>query len=187
HDTTANIFYGSTVSGSDSPADEQSSFFSTEIFTINSNNLFNSNNTNKRSFQQQQQVHYQTLKFFFKIITVTLMLTSFEKASTSSYNAQSSAVKRLMREAVELNDPNELFHCQPIENNLFEWHFTIRGPKSTEFEHGIYHGRILFPVEYPMKPPSIVLLTVSHMANNLTQVYTDHLEKRKFFLGQWSF
>ncbi|CAF2040530.1 unnamed protein product [Rotaria magnacalcarata] len=63
HDTTANIFYGSTVSGSDSPADEQSSFFSTEIFTINSNNLFNSNNTNKRSFQQQQQVHYQTLKW----------------------------------------------------------------------------------------------------------------------------
>ncbi|CAM2714322.1 unnamed protein product [Rotaria socialis] len=134
HDTTANIFGGSTVSGSDSPTDEQPSFFSTEISTINN---------------------------FFKIITVTLMSISFEKASTSSYNAQSSAVKRLMREAIELKDPNELFYCQPVENNLFEWHFTIRGPKSTEFEHGIYHGRILFPVEYPMKPPSIVLLTTS--------------------------
>ena len=32
---------------------------------------------------------------------------------------------------------------------------------STEFEHGIYHGRIIFPVEYPMKPPSIILLTVN--------------------------
>ena len=32
---------------------------------------------------------------------------------------------------------------------------------ATEFEQGIYHGRILFPVEYPMKPPSIILLTVN--------------------------
>jgi ubiquitin-conjugating enzyme E2 J1 len=66
-----------------------------------------------------------------------------------------------MREAVEMKDATELYYCQPIEDNLFEWHFTIRGPISTEFEQGIYHGRILFPVEYPMKPPSIILLTES--------------------------
>jgi len=62
---------------------------------------------------------------------------------------------------VEMKDASELYYCQPIEDNLFEWHFTIRGPIATEFEQGIYHGRILFPVEYPMKPPSIILLTES--------------------------
>ncbi|CAF0901032.1 unnamed protein product [Rotaria sordida] len=89
------------------------------------------------------------------------MSNSFEQMSTSSYNTQSSSIKRLMREAIELKEPTELFYCQPIENNLYEWHFTIRGPKDTEFEHGIYHGRILLPVEYPMKPPSIIFLTAS--------------------------
>ncbi|XP_003391734.2 PREDICTED: ubiquitin-conjugating enzyme E2 J1-like, partial [Amphimedon queenslandica] len=44
-------------------------------------------------------------------------------------------------------------------DNLFEWHFTIQGPPGTDYEGGRYHGRILLPPEYPMKPPSIVILT----------------------------
>lgn len=44
---------------------------------------------------------------------------------------------------------------------MFEWHFTVRGPPDTEFDGGRYHGRITLPPEYPMKPPSIMLLTVS--------------------------
>ena len=47
------------------------------------------------------------------------------------------------------------------QDNLFEWHFTIRGPGDSEFDGGVYHGRIILPPEYPMKPPSIILLTVS--------------------------
>lgn len=40
-----------------------------------------------------------------------------------------------------------------------EWHFTIRGPPGTEFDGGLYHGRIVLPHEYPFKPPAIMLLT----------------------------
>lgn len=76
------------------------------------------------------------------------------------------AVKRLMREAEELNVPTELFYAQPLEDNIFEWHFTIRGPSDTDFDGGIYHGRILLPHEYPMKPPSIILLTVNLFFNS---------------------
>ena len=47
------------------------------------------------------------------------------------------------------------------QDNLFEWHFTVRGPPDTDFADGRYHGRIILPAEYPMKPPSIMLLTVS--------------------------
>ncbi|XP_070567373.1 ubiquitin-conjugating enzyme E2 J1-like isoform X2 [Ptychodera flava] len=46
-----------------------------------------------------------------------------------------------------------------VRDNLFEWHFTVRGAPESEFEDGLYHGRITFPPEYPMKPPSIMLLT----------------------------
>ena len=77
----------------------------------------------------------------------------------AQYNLRSPSVKRLMKEAQELSVPTELFYAQPLEENLFEWHFTIRGPADSEFDGGIYHGRILLPPEYPMKPPSIMLLT----------------------------
>uniref|UniRef100_W5UCS3 Ubiquitin-conjugating enzyme E2 J1 n=1 Tax=Ictalurus punctatus TaxID=7998 RepID=W5UCS3_ICTPU len=75
------------------------------------------------------------------------------------YNLKSPAVKRLMKEAAELRDPTEHYHAQPLEDNLFEWHFSVRGPPDSDFDGGIYHGRIVLPPEYPMKPPSIILLT----------------------------
>ncbi|XP_067946281.1 ubiquitin-conjugating enzyme E2 J1-like [Watersipora subatra] len=75
------------------------------------------------------------------------------------YNLRSPAVKRLMREAQELAEPTEQYYAQPLEDNLFEWHFTIRGPDDSDFSGGIYHGRIILPPDYPMKPPSIVFLT----------------------------
>ncbi|KAI4802450.1 hypothetical protein KUCAC02_020286, partial [Chaenocephalus aceratus] len=68
-------------------------------------------------------------------------------------------VKRLMKEAAELRDPTEHYHAQPLEDNLFEWHFSVRGPPDSDFDGGVYHGRIVLPPEYPMKPPSIILLT----------------------------
>lgn len=36
----------------------------------------------------------------------------------------------------------------------------MRGPPDSDFDGGVYHGRIVLPPEYPMKPPSIILLTV---------------------------
>ncbi|XP_075221516.1 ubiquitin-conjugating enzyme E2 J1-like isoform X2 [Lycorma delicatula] len=70
-----------------------------------------------------------------------------------------SAVKRLMREACELREATEDFCARPLDDNLFEWHFTVQGPSGTDFDGGLYHGRILLPTEYPMKPPNIILLT----------------------------
>lgn len=75
------------------------------------------------------------------------------------YNTRSPAVKRLMREACELREATDQYWAHPLDDNLFEWHFTVRGPPGTDFEGGIYHGRIILPPEYPMKPPNIILLT----------------------------
>ncbi|XP_067097135.1 ubiquitin-conjugating enzyme E2 J1 [Osmerus mordax] len=77
----------------------------------------------------------------------------------NKYNLKSPAVKRLMKEAAELREPTEHYHAQPLEDNLFEWHFSVRGPPDSDFDGGVYHGRIVLPPEYPMKPPSIILLT----------------------------
>lgn len=66
-----------------------------------------------------------------------------------------------MREAMELAEPTEEYYACPLDDNLFEWHFTVRGPPGTEFDGGLYHGRILLPTQYPMQPPNIILLTVN--------------------------
>ncbi|KAK8724988.1 hypothetical protein OTU49_011019 [Cherax quadricarinatus] len=77
----------------------------------------------------------------------------------SSYNSRCPAVKRLFREAKELHEATEEYFAQPLDDNLFEWHFTVRGPADSEFDGGIYHGRIIMPADYPMKPPNIIFLT----------------------------
>jgi len=77
----------------------------------------------------------------------------------SQYNTRSPAVKRLMREAQELAEPTYDYFAQPLSDNLFEWHFTVRGPADTDYDGGVYHGRIVLPPDYPMKPPNIIVLT----------------------------
>ncbi|KAL0947149.1 hypothetical protein HGRIS_013277 [Hohenbuehelia grisea] len=75
-------------------------------------------------------------------------------------NKNNAAVKRIMQEAKELaNDPCTDYTAAPLEDDIFEWHCTIRGPSDTEFEGGLYHFRILLPAEYPFRPPSIMMLT----------------------------
>lgn len=56
-------------------------------------------------------------------------------------------------------DPSDQYSARPMEENMFEWHFVLRGPSGTDFQGGRYHGKILLPAEYPFKPPNIVFLT----------------------------
>ncbi|GAB4850803.1 Ubiquitin-conjugating enzyme E2 32 [Ancistrocladus abbreviatus] len=76
------------------------------------------------------------------------------------YNRKNPAVKRILQEVKEMqSNPSDDFMSLPLEENIFEWQFAIRGPRDTEFEGGIYHGRIQLPAEYPFKPPSFMMLT----------------------------
>ena len=42
---------------------------------------------------------------------------------------------------------------------MLEWHFVIKGPKDTPYDGGRYHGKLVFPSDYPYKPPAIMMLT----------------------------
>ena len=64
-----------------------------------------------------------------------------------------------------------------MQDNLFEWHFTVRGADDSDFDGGIYHGRITLPSEYPMKPPSIMLLTVCYSTSLLFYLTTTAAER----------
>jgi len=76
--------------------------------------------------------------------------------------SKSPSLRRIQADIRELAfDPSDQYCAAPLENDMFEWHFTIRGAEGTDFDGGIYHGRILLPAEYPYKPPHIVFLTKS--------------------------
>ncbi|OXA52842.1 ubiquitin-conjugating enzyme E2 J1 [Folsomia candida] len=80
---------------------------------------------------------------------------------TARYNQRNPAVKRLMREAAEMAVSDERWDidAKPLDDNLFEWHFTFRGPPETVYSRGVYHGRVIFPSQYPLTPPEIAILT----------------------------
>lgn len=83
----------------------------------------------------------------------------------------SPTLRRLMKEAAELSpsacspssSPSPHFCAHPVsDSNLFDWHFTIAGPPApSPYAGGIYHGRIVLPPQYPLRPPSFRFLTPS--------------------------
>ncbi|CAF0819198.1 unnamed protein product [Rotaria sordida] len=71
-----------------------------------------------------------------------------------------SAFQRLQTDYRRLiKDPIPYLMAQPLSSNLLEWRFVIRGPNDTPYQGGIYQGKIIFPYQYPFKPPSIYMLT----------------------------
>ena len=58
------------------------------------------------------------------------------------------------------NSNNNLPLCLgPLSSNLKHWHFSFRG--CGIYEHGVYHGLIILPKDYPGSPPRVQLWTPS--------------------------
>jgi len=79
--------------------------------------------------------------------------------------------------------PSSDFIAEPTENNLFEWHFIIRGPSDSEFQGGFYHGRIVLPDVYPKKAPDIYILTPNGRFNTGEKIC---LSNTSFHPESWS-
>ncbi len=72
----------------------------------------------------------------------------------------SICLARLRKEFKEIQKkPVENIRAAPKESNILEWHYVIEGPKKSCYEGGWYHGTLVFPSEYPYKPPSIQMIT----------------------------
>eukprot|EP00929_Paragymnodinium_shiwhaense_P022104 TRINITY_DN1421_c1_g2_i1.p1 TRINITY_DN1421_c1_g2~~TRINITY_DN1421_c1_g2_i1.p1 ORF type:complete len:686 (+),score=124.21 TRINITY_DN1421_c1_g2_i1:59-2059(+) len=82
-------------------------------------------------------------------------------ASSSSAAASSGAVRRLRRDLVSFKrSGNKQIEVAPSEANLLEWHFVLHSlPADTPYRNGVYHGKLLFPPEYPYAPPTVFMVT----------------------------
>ena len=81
------------------------------------------------------------------------------------------ATRRLREELIKLKtQPPPGIIAEPDESNILKWFYVIRGPADTPYEGGLYIGKLIFPSEYPMKAPSIHMLTPSGRFQINTQI-----------------
>jgi len=72
------------------------------------------------------------------------------------------ATARLQKELKLLDrSPLENIRAAPNPNDILEWHYVHFGHKGSPHEGGVFHGKLIFPKEYPFKPPSVLMLTPS--------------------------
>lgn len=82
------------------------------------------------------------------------------RGTSSSSGGNASSVRRIHAELKEIaSSPSRHWIAAPAADDLFEWQFALRGPRDSDFEGGIFTGRLVLPVNYPLAPPSIMLLT----------------------------
>ena len=73
-------------------------------------------------------------------------------------------VRRLTKELKALQkDPmkSPTITVMPLEDNILQMHYVIEGSEDSPYAGGVYHGKLIFPKEYPLKPPSVMMLTPS--------------------------
>ena len=76
---------------------------------------------------------------------------------------EKQAVSRLSRELaiLEKNQVPQIL-ARPSESSMLVWHYALFDlPPTSPYCGGVYHGKLVFPPEYPLKPPAIYMTTPS--------------------------
>lgn len=76
-------------------------------------------------------------------------------------------IKRLLNEHADiLKNPVTNCSAGPIKDKeMTHWHATIFGPEGTPYHQGVFELDIMFPDEYPFKPPKIYFITPIYHCN----------------------
>jgi ubiquitin-conjugating enzyme E2 D/E len=77
------------------------------------------------------------------------------------------ALKRISRELIEIqsNPPENCSAGPEHPEDLFRWEGVIFGPSDSPFSGGVFKLKILFPVDYPFKCPTITFTTKIYHPN----------------------
>ena len=61
-------------------------------------------------------------------------------------------------------------HHPHQQDDIFQWFFAVRGVAGSDFDGGIYIGRVVLPPEYPLRPPHFLLVTPSGRFETHTKI-----------------
>ncbi|ENN80907.1 ubiquitin-conjugating enzyme E2 J2 [Dendroctonus ponderosae] len=75
-------------------------------------------------------------------------------------SSTTGATSRLRQDYLRLKrDPIPYVIAEPLGSDILEWHYVVTGPENTPYEGGFYHGKLVFPSDFPFKPPAIYMIT----------------------------
>ena len=63
-------------------------------------------------------------------------------------------------------NPSQVYTAYPINNSdLSKWQATLMGPKGTPYQNGVFFLDVVFPHDYPFKPPKVTFKTKIYHPN----------------------
>ncbi|XP_060526940.1 ubiquitin-conjugating enzyme E2 J2 [Cylas formicarius] len=70
------------------------------------------------------------------------------------------ATARLKQDYLRLKkDPVPYVDAEPLPSDILEWHYVVWGPENSLYDGGYYHGKLVFPRDFPFKPPAVYMIT----------------------------
>jgi ubiquitin-conjugating enzyme E2 D len=68
--------------------------------------------------------------------------------------------KRLQKELKALGQtPLDFATASPVGDNLLHWNAMLEGPADSPYVNGVFSIDLVFPAEYPFKPPKVQFKT----------------------------